>query len=591
MKKLSVLLYAVNGAGVGHLARLLAIARWMRRYCALLDARAEITFLTSSEASALCFRDDFASFKLPSKTVVRDAGMSKPSYLRVAKQWVYSSIAALHPELLVVDSFPNGSFNELLPVLDTVPQKCFVYRAAKSEFAQRASFQALLPLYDRILVPHEPGEVSATVPASVKDRVVHTGAILGREREELVPRAEARARVGVPGADDLCVYVTAGGGGDPLAERALDAILAAARGRPGTHVVVGAGPLYRGVERHGPGVTWLSRGDAPELMNAFDAAISAGGYNAFHELLHHGVPTAFFAQAKVADSQRTRVERAVAAGAALDLGARPATDVVAAALDRLADPALRAKMSAAARALVPENHARDAALEALSLVLDRRDLEEARAVAGAGLLASVRDTGASFDIAAEVAGTLARGRRSSDRARERRTIERFLRAASDDLDGARAPLVAALEKRYPKNDDAEDLARGTALVLERAAAAGLQRDEALPVLVRGLARRMKSASGRPGDVAKAVAVLLDLAKDHGLDAARALVDALPPDEGEVTPLQLELALRGASGAARGEGGLAAVRRAALAAIEEDPGAGSLVVLERAARAPLSKELP
>ncbi|MBI3724427.1 hypothetical protein HY251_10805, partial [bacterium] len=164
MSKLTVLLYAVNGAGVGHLVRLLAIARWIRRYAALLDASAEIHFLTSSEASSLAFREGFASWKLPSKTVIRDAKISKPSYLRAARQWVFSSVALLRPDLLIVDSFPNGSFNELLQVLDLVPKKAFVYRAAKKDFAARASFQALLPLYDRILVPHDPGEVDVVIP-------------------------------------------------------------------------------------------------------------------------------------------------------------------------------------------------------------------------------------------------------------------------------------------------------------------------------------------------------------------------------------------------------------------------------------------
>src|SRR4051812_4088241 len=64
---LRVVCYAVNGTGVGHITRLLAIARWLRRYAAALDRRLEIWFLTSSEADGLVFAEGFAAFKIPSK--------------------------------------------------------------------------------------------------------------------------------------------------------------------------------------------------------------------------------------------------------------------------------------------------------------------------------------------------------------------------------------------------------------------------------------------------------------------------------------------------------------------------------------------
>lgn len=585
MKKLVCLFYAVNGAGVGHLARLLAIARWVRRYAALAGERCEIYFLTSSEATSLCFQNGFAAFKLPSKTIVRDAGISKPAYLRAARQFVFSTVTTLRPDLLVVDSFPNGSFHELLPLLDLVPRKAFVFRAQKRELTSKASFQALLPLYDRIVVPHAAGEVDVPLPKSLRRRAVWTGAVLGREREELLPRAEARARLGIP-EGSLAVYASAGGGGDPGAEAALEVVLAAARGRPGTHVVVGAGPLYRGPERHGPGVTWLSRGDAPELMAGVDVAVSAGGYNAFHELLHQGVPTAFFAQAKVADAQAARVRRAREAGAALDLGASLDGASVLRALDELARPERRRQLSEAARALVPENHARDAALEVLSLVLDRPGLEEARETCSRELLAAVRDARVPFDLAAEIAGALGRGQGSDDRARERRTIERFLAANAGSQGEAGADLASALERAYGPGDEdpARELGRATVLVLERARELGLALDDQLEVLVRGVARRVKGALARPLEVARACLPALEAARAHGTAATRALLEALPPDEGDVAPLPLELALRGLVLAAGAGQGLAAAQAALVAAVAEDPGLGPVAALERAARA-------
>jgi predicted glycosyltransferase len=125
-KRIRVVNYAVNGRGVGHLTRLVAISRWLRRYAAYCGVRCEIYFLTSSEADGLLFREGFASFKLPSKTLVKETGIDKRTYLALAKQWVWHSLGLLRPDLLVVDTFPRGSFGELLSALDLAKQRAFI---------------------------------------------------------------------------------------------------------------------------------------------------------------------------------------------------------------------------------------------------------------------------------------------------------------------------------------------------------------------------------------------------------------------------------------------------------------------------------
>lgn len=383
-RTLRVVNYAVNGGGVGHLTRLCAVNRWIRRYAAALGVRAEIYFLTSSEADGLLFPERFASFKLPSKTVVGDAGIDKTTYLALAKQWVWHSLALIRPDLLVVDSFPRGSFGELLSALDLCHRRAFVYRPMKPGFASRADFQAMLPLYDAILVP-DAEDPTLPLPADARERTTWLGPVMIRERIELLPRGVARARLGVPD-DRLAVYVSAGGGGDPGARSQLAAVLEALETDPSLHLVVGAGPLHRGPVRHGPHVTWLT-GNATELMAGFDLAVSAAGYNTFFELMHAGVPAVFIAQEKIADEQARRAERAVAAGAALLLpSATP--QAVREAVARLVDPAARAAAAAAAAALVPRNFARDLAAELLRLVLPGAEVELAEEIVTDELLAA-----------------------------------------------------------------------------------------------------------------------------------------------------------------------------------------------------------
>ncbi len=347
MTPLRVVCYAVNGTGVGHVTRLLSIARWMRRYAASLDRKLEIWFLTSSEADGLVFQEGFAAFKIPSKTIVGETGIDRTAYLALAKQWIWHTLGLLRPDLLIVDTFPRGSFGELLGALDLCRHKAFIYRPVRPEVAARPDFQAMIPLYDLVVVPETKTEIDA----------LHVGPIISRERWEMMPRDVARVALGVDRKS--CVFVSAGGGGERHAEARIAETVAALEADPEISVAVGTGPLYRG--RAFPRAT-IVPGSAAEHGLAFDAAVCAAGYNTWNELMYAGVPTAFLPQEKLADDQRARADRAVAAGAAITLEAT--SDVREAVRDLLA----REDAPAAARALVPENGARLAAAELLRLI-------------------------------------------------------------------------------------------------------------------------------------------------------------------------------------------------------------------------------
>jgi predicted glycosyltransferase len=374
-RTLRIVNYAVNGTGTGHLTRLVAINRWIRRYAACAGVRAEIYFLTSSEAEGLLFHERFAGFKLPSKTVVGDAGIDKLAYLALAKQWVWHSLGLLQPNLFIVDTFPRGAFGELLSALDLAKTKAFIYRPSKTSVAEKADFQAMLPLYDAVIVPEHAGESPVIVPPSVRSRLHHTGPIAVREPAELETREAARGILGIPDGR-LAVYLSTGAGGDAESERVLLETSAVLLANPAIQVIVGAGPLYRGRRLHGERVTWLTQTAVAELMPAFDLAIAAAGYNTFTELMLAGVPTLFLPLEKKADDQRARAQRAVAAGAAKLLEDSTPT-AIQAALASWLDPSEREKASAAARRLVPRNHARDAAQELLKLVLPAHEVDAA----------------------------------------------------------------------------------------------------------------------------------------------------------------------------------------------------------------------
>jgi predicted glycosyltransferase len=408
MDTLTIVNYAVDGSGVGHVQRLCAVNRWLRRYAAFAGIRSQHWFLTTSEADTWLFAEGFAAFKLPSKSIVEPAGIAKPKYLAMAKQWVWTALSVLRPDLLVVDTFPNGSFDELAPALDLADKKALVLRPVRPEIGERPGFRALAGLYDRVIVPAD----HDAAPPTLAIEPLRTGPIMLDERFEHFERGEARRRLGVDG-DRFCLLVSGGGGGDAGVPALFDAVEAALAGENAVHVVFAAGPLARIPPRRGPGRTWWTEPGLGRCLAGVDGAISAAGFNSVHELLHAGVPSALLAQRKIADDQDARAEAFVRRGAALRLAA-PNPVEIATALARLRDAGAARALAEAARRAVPRNAARDAAAALLELCVPRSLVRQARDVLDDALLAETRGLGAEVGELVELA--LALARRPLDRA-------------------------------------------------------------------------------------------------------------------------------------------------------------------------------
>lgn len=488
MRTIRVVSYAINGRGVGHLVRQLAILRWVKRYAMLLGVNLEAWVLTTSEADTLARRENIAALKMPSKAMIRDAGIEPTRHLAVARQWVMNAVAGIGPDVLVVDTFPGGSFGELLPVLETVAQRVLVARAVKDEVASDPAYSPLLKLYQRTIIPDERG----------------VGPILLREREELAPREAARRALGI--TDRRAVYVTLGGGGDEMAARVLPELVDRLVAR-GWHVVVGAGPLYLGEERRGPHITWMDRYVPLELLQGVDAAVSAGGYNSVAELCYAGVPTVFLPQPRIADDQEARARAVVAAGAGR----------LAKSIDEIPDLLDQPGDGQIARSLVTKNGASAAAIQVLSAVLPAADLAFAQQLLTPALWARAQRVG--LEVIAPLIGD------TPSRDRER---DALLASLVDDG----ALLSAPVKKRPAASERIERFltACETHAVPATSAVA----------IIRALRQRFP---GTPLDivVASSEILLAAFARFGDWQGALAVINALPPQHASLQNVAPQLA--------------------------------------------------
>jgi hypothetical protein len=252
-----------------------------------------------------------------------------------------------------------------------------------------------------------------------------------------------------------------------------------------------------------------------EDFGGLDFAISAAGYNSFHELLHAGVPTAFFAQEKIADEQSRRVRAAVEAGCALalDVGGHTSfyRDDLTRVVTLMRDPDYRAALAEKAREFVPTNDARDAAFEALATILPGDVLEEALELGTPGFFPEMARHGVELELV-ERALKYFKAVDELD-ADERREL--ILRLISDAGANGRMSIRSfeAFAQHFPapvKQIGAEELVQGALRVIR--AATPFEDERATLELLRRLPR---GGHAEPSELAAALCNFLNALHANG----------------------------------------------------------------------------
>ncbi|MCG8473863.1 MAG: hypothetical protein MI784_00030 [Cytophagales bacterium] len=304
MARLRILFYGINGTGLGHLSRLLRIAREARELVNSMNIQADFRFITTSEASQAAW--DFPVYKLPSKTVVASSGTPNHEFLGNSQFFISNLAAAFRPDILVMDTVPEGSFGEFLSLRSFCRRTVFINRHKKEEIALNEIHQKYLPLYDLILTPDYPKFANRHhLPPVLKSEAVYTDPIHGFKPERAFGRETVRKKFGLDSRSKL-VYISAGGGGDKLAQENLETIIDAVNSL-GHKPLVGYGPLFQGEICYDGSVIPFCGTDVSRYFKGVDFAISAGGYNTYQELLAAEVPAIFYAQEKGMDFQEERI--------------------------------------------------------------------------------------------------------------------------------------------------------------------------------------------------------------------------------------------------------------------------------------------
>jgi UDP:flavonoid glycosyltransferase YjiC (YdhE family) len=341
-----ILFVTSNGTGLGHLTRSMAIAR-------RLGPDVEPLFFTLSAAAPVVRELGF-----PVEYMASHGGPGAGNDWRWTRRLgprLRAVIAEAQPRALVFDGILP--YDPLVAAIKGVPLTIWCRRGLWRKGA------SALPLtrserFDAVL---EPGEFAAERDRGPtpgwRDGVHEVAPIVFSDDEELLGRAEAERELGLePGMANLLLQLGQG----PEVADAVERCLRAVAWREGVQVAA-MSSVIESLPEVPEGVVRL---DATFPMSryyaAFDGAVSAAGYNAFHELVRFGVPSVFVPMERETDDQEARAAHAQATGVGLAVSG-PGDPSVEHRLEALLDAERRRAIRERLAELRPANGAPEAA--------------------------------------------------------------------------------------------------------------------------------------------------------------------------------------------------------------------------------------
>jgi UDP:flavonoid glycosyltransferase YjiC (YdhE family) len=345
------LMVSSNGTGLGHITRLAAIAH-------RFPEEADVRVLTLSQGATLVRRFGIPVDFLPSHQA---HDIDRDSWNRAFAQEFAAALAYHRPDCVVFDG--SVPYAGLVAVLEARPGLVSVWirrglwkPGQSAEPLQRAaSFTAVL----------EPGDLAgredAGPTARAGDQPFRVGPVLLVDPATRMPRAEARAALGLP-PDGRIAAIRMGAHGDGERARLGQEIARRLRDEHGCLIVDVRSPLAPATDTGwAPDIRRISAYPLAESLEAFDLVVTEAGYNSFHECVLSGVPTVFVPREEPEmDDQSLRARWAECAGLGLCLcpvGTEPPGTLLARALD----PRTAAEIRRRAARLAPPGGAGEAA--------------------------------------------------------------------------------------------------------------------------------------------------------------------------------------------------------------------------------------
>lgn len=356
-----VLFFTSNGIGMGHLTRALAIARRLPP---------DIEPIIATLSQALHVPADFGLHveHLPFHAYI---GAENKAWNHFLGQELSLLLAYYDPAVLIFDG--NTPYAGLIEALARRPQ-CWAVWSRRGMWRPGSGAEALARehRFDAVIEPGELARAFDNGPTtSLIGRTRHVAPIRLLDDSELLERDEARDALDIP-RDGRAVLVQLGAGNNYDFDLIHRRVIGHLGREPGTHCVVLASPIALKTPEPPPEARLLRLFPAARYLNAFDAVVSAAGYNSFHEVMLAGIPALFVPNENPStDNQAARAAWAAHAGMALTCRTSGHFQLDQ-AIDQLMSTTAQAWLRQRLSSLSRENGAKEAARIIAELTFMRR---------------------------------------------------------------------------------------------------------------------------------------------------------------------------------------------------------------------------
>lgn len=324
-----VLFIGTNGIGIGHLTRLLAVARRCPK-------TVQPVFAVFSAATRLVREAGYPCEHILSNEY---AEADPADWHASVAQELRAIIRFYEPQAVVYDG--NVLYPGVAKALATASLPLLwihrgLYRAGASTAPlERHKLADVVIEPGELAAPEERGPTTAGRPREAwPRRFLRVNPVTWAGPQDILPRAAARRSLDMP-SEGRAVLIQVGAGTLRDTARLVDRLVRILERWPEITVYLAEWPITDRPAPPQPGVVTLRHYPMSPCLLAFDIVVSATGYNSFHELMALGVPTLLVANEFTRiDDQPARARHAAAAGLA-EVAAAEDTTGLAAALDRL----------------------------------------------------------------------------------------------------------------------------------------------------------------------------------------------------------------------------------------------------------------
>lgn len=326
-----ILFVTSNGAGMGHLTRLLGIARTM-------SDRTEVVFVSLSQASPVVSKFGFPFVYIASAS---ETGLSPSAWNIYARERFGEEFALLRPDAVVFDG--TWLYNGLASALrdEGVPLIWSRRGMWKPQISDRSLLNGT-----RAIGVIEPGEFASEYDEGQTTRVkdsYRTDPVTILSPDELLSAREARSRLGLADGEKALLVTLGAGTLNAIDATVSDVVLAMQEIAPSWKLFLTSNPIAGGVKAFKDAKT-LNYYPVAELAMAFEATVSAAGYNSYHEWMAACLPTIWIPNLQTqTDDQLARARYAADAGVGICVEA-PTNEEIRGAITRLTDDVERSEM-------------------------------------------------------------------------------------------------------------------------------------------------------------------------------------------------------------------------------------------------------